>query len=474
YGLDRDQDGNVLPMPTETERALAKSGGSAEVVVPWMEYRDGVQLVVRPIPESVETIGIRVAIARKIKAFLGAQRESSYQLEPGGLTSININYGRVKKSTAVLDMIKTFGLDPKFVFFFGDEYMRSNSPDSSAAEVNGIHPIALSKAWFEGNAIRIGDDYTSTERFLAEVARRRRVQAAATNASVLGKALDWFKGANKGPETKQIPVSWLATGMEAEIEALDRKIAELKALGIDIRGAEEVKDEQGSTNTAGENVNSAVLSSSQEFKAVHGMPFVQMKPDWAKVIEDDDFDEVHIITAGGGGDVLGGIFMAKQLKRVLAAVQRKGIRFSVFTTNLKRGEENPKGGPTPMETIGTVSLGVFDALEPVSPGMPIYRLDRPNIVARTSVGGHSLPINIKEGGIVEKMKEWDIDLMILDISPGSRALAKAYKQFIEGKKVLSICLDMGGDILARYPYDLTDANKEKHPEAGVRSPVTDT
>jgi len=200
-----------------------------------------------------------------------------------------------------------------------------------------------------------------------------------------------------------------------------------------------------------------------------------MKDPWKTFIAAGDFEELHILTAGGGGDVLGGIFLGRTLKRILKRMGKEHIKLLVFTTNLKRGEENPLGGPTSLENLGTVrNDGIFRKLSPVKKADCLYSLDRPGIVSRVVLNSRNLLVDIKEGTIVEQMKEWDISLMLMDVSVGSRQLAAGYESFVRGKKVLTVGLDMGGDILAKYPYPITEDNKNTHPEREVKSPVTDT
>ncbi|MDD5356487.1 MAG: HAD-IIIC family phosphatase, partial [Candidatus Omnitrophica bacterium] len=191
---------------------------------------------------------------------------------------------------------------------------------------------------------------------------------------------------------------------------------------------------------------------------------------------ESDIEEVHIITAGGGGDILGGTYLVKLLGRILEVINHK-IHLVVFTTNLKRGEENPRGGPLPAYNLGVIkdtSLGRFARLQKFDGAKHIYLLDTPNIISRVFIDHRDLPVPIKEGKIIQEMKEWDIKLAMLDVSVGGKALAEDYNRIIKRKKVLTIGLDMGGDILARCPEPKTAENENDHPEKDIKSPVTDT
>ncbi|MFA5350665.1 MAG: NAD-dependent epimerase/dehydratase family protein, partial [Candidatus Omnitrophota bacterium] len=186
--------------------------------------------------------------------------------------------------------------------------------------------------------------------------------------------------------------------------------------------------------------------------------------------------EIHIITAGGGGDILGGIFLAVELKHILRIIGKKDIKFTIFTTNLKRGEENPDGGPTPMKAMNIfIKGGIKSPIEKMGNSKYFYWLNNLNTFVYVKANGNEVPYPVKESKIIGQVKErWGFDIAITDISASGKSLADDYVKLIEGKSVFIIGLDMGGDILAQYPYAKTDENKARHTERNVKSPVTDT
>ncbi|MCF7892147.1 MAG: radical SAM protein, partial [Candidatus Omnitrophica bacterium] len=189
-----------------------------------------------------------------------------------------------------------------------------------------------------------------------------------------------------------------------------------------------------------------------------------------------NYSEVHIITAGGGGDILGGIFLAVELQKILEFLNKQHIKFIVFTTNLKRGEENPNGGPTPIETIGIPRLGGNRSdINRLESSRYFYKLDNPNIYAYVKVNSDTTLYPVKEVDIIEDVQnKWGIGIAMTDISVSGKELSRDYMNMIKNKAVLTIGLDMGGDILAKYLFPQIQENINIHPERGVRSPVTDT
>ncbi|MFC1709948.1 hypothetical protein ACFL2J_07840, partial [Candidatus Omnitrophota bacterium] len=198
-------------------------------------------------------------------------------------------------------------------------------------------------------------------------------------------------------------------------------------------------------------------------------------------IVDSDQAEVHIITAGGGGDILGGVFMAAELKQAFLQLGKDNIRFVVFTTNLKRGEENPKGGTTDIATIGIpTSRGNKDPLKRMGSSEYFYFIDSANTFTYVELEDDVISFPTKEGGIVDYVKDtWGFDIAITDISQSGYNLAKDYLEMVDSKQeegiaVMTVGLDMGADILAQYPQPITEDNKDTHPERNVKSPTTDS
>ncbi|MDD3375331.1 MAG: glycogen/starch synthase, partial [Candidatus Omnitrophica bacterium] len=209
--------------------------------------------------------------------------------------------------------------------------------------------------------------------------------------------------------------------------------------------------------------------------------FFYMNSELKKSFLEGDYNEIHIVAAGGGGDLLGAIFLAKVLKLFRKMTGKRAIKVSIVTTNVKRGEENLNGGPTPIENLGIMDqrTGKVAPLATVNHAKHFYRIDQANIVSLVEVDAahHKIEILIKEGAVVKKMQESGLDLIMIDVNPGFKAIAAEYHKIIKNKKVLILGLDMGGDILARYLYRIIkgkNGNKRNHPEKGIRSPITDT
>ncbi len=189
--------------------------------------------------------------------------------------------------------------------------------------------------------------------------------------------------------------------------------------------------------------------------------------------------EVHIVTCGGGGDVMGGLLAAREWRRIFKN-QGKNIKVKVFTSNLKRGMENPVGGPTPVETI---RISEEEGLRPIKGTRHFYSLKKgikafapiSDEAGRTIyIEGHPItsPVELSEGKIVDLVaKEWDIEIIMADASRSGEELGRDYQGLTRGKAVLTVGLDMGGDILARFPEPVVEG--KFHPERNIRSPNTD-
>lgn len=204
-------------------------------------------------------------------------------------------------------------------------------------------------------------------------------------------------------------------------------------------------------------------------------PLVFSRPDnpFKRMLESDSVKEVHIITAGGGGDILGGADLALKLKNLLG----EKVKVTVFTSNLKRGEENPAGGPLPMHQLCD-SDG--NPIKPVGDTGNFYvindglRVKTPiKDALRRSIKGYTAPVELSDGKIIRLLKKSGIDVLMADVSKSGTGLAGSYMRWQKGNydKVFVIGLDMGGDILARFPGPIE--KNAPHPEDRVRSPNTD-
>ncbi|MDD4013912.1 MAG: DUF1152 domain-containing protein, partial [Candidatus Omnitrophica bacterium] len=197
--------------------------------------------------------------------------------------------------------------------------------------------------------------------------------------------------------------------------------------------------------------------------------------DWKKSIESSDLEEIHIITAGGGGDVVGGTFLALQLKHMIG----RNIKIKVFTSNLKRGEENPAGGPLVMTTPeGGKRFPSFHGSEhfyPIDKGLKITTVIKDANQREIDDPRYRATIPLSEGKIIDVLARKGIELVMSDAGQSGKALADDYLRW-QGErsdKLFVIGLDMGGDIFARFPYPIDKKNPDTHPEKDIRSPNTD-
>lgn len=196
---------------------------------------------------------------------------------------------------------------------------------------------------------------------------------------------------------------------------------------------------------------------------------------WKNSIESPDLEEIHIVTAGGGGDVVGGAFLALQLKHLMG----RDIRVKVFTSNLKRGEENPAGGPLSMTIPGEGkrfrSFPGSEHFYPVSNNLNITTVIKDANQRAIEDPRYRAVIPIREARIVDVLAREGIELVMSDAGESGKNLADDYLSWQEGRsdKIFVIGLDMGGDIFARFPFPIDHDRPDKHPERDIRSPNTD-
>ncbi|MBF0123037.1 MAG: cyclic nucleotide-binding domain-containing protein [Candidatus Omnitrophica bacterium] len=124
------------------------------LAMPWVEMRgagNGVgSLSIKPTPETGKD-PLRAALQEKILARLTAAGVSAgkYNLRSGGATSTDMTQANAEKPGALLDFIETEGLDPSFVYYFGDEFFDrkgksgndeaiAKSSDPTLAKVNTL------------------------------------------------------------------------------------------------------------------------------------------------------------------------------------------------------------------------------------------------------------------------------------------------------------------------------------------------
>ncbi|MBU1523466.1 MAG: DUF1152 domain-containing protein, partial [Candidatus Omnitrophica bacterium] len=256
-----------------------------------------------------------------------------------------------------------------------------------------------------------------------------------------------------------------------------RKLEEM-GLGFEIgNGSSPMAESRLSVNSPvdGKNTKSELFHSSQVSEGIFtGIDYLK------KIFAFNLPDEVDIVTMGGGGDILGGIFLACQLRKIFEESGRFSIKFRVFTTNLKRGAENPQGGPVPMSTLKSRLNGEIGSIMPLAPSKHFYPLKdglfvQANIKDEEGkiIKGYQSEVRISEGSILGITEDLGIVLIMADASQSGTNLARDYLQSRgkNNKQVLVIGLDMGGDVLARFP--VRKNSSQDHPEKDVRSPNTD-
>ncbi|MFH1379449.1 MAG: hypothetical protein ABII23_04145 [bacterium] len=210
-----------------------------------------------------------------------------------------------------------------------------------------------------------------------------------------------------------------------------------------------------------------------------------------KSFEDFKGDTLDIIAGGGGGDTKSAILTIQQIQKIFKN-QGKDVNIRVFVPNLKRGEENPEGGVFPVKRI-------FDVwnrkMEPVrnqaqeKPAEHFFYIRR-GLKARIELQDEKqkpimrngkqvlMETDLSEGKIMDAMLDIGVDLIMFDVARSGNELAEDYCRMNEGKDVMSIVLDVGGDILAQFPKQIRpqadpDKLREKYLEHTIQSPNTD-
>jgi len=212
---------------------------------------------------------------------------------------------------------------------------------------------------------------------------------------------------------------------------------------------------------------------------VNGEPLYLQEP-YASILTSGKIKHVHIITAGGGGDALNGMFQSKQMQYIL---KDPTIKVTLFTSNLKRGEENPKGGPLDMSWLhgkdgqSVPTLKGSKYLYEVKRGLYVETpLTDDNLQV---IEKYTAPVPLSEGKILDLLAQNNIDLVMADVGRSGKELAVDYMKWLKAngvskEEVFVFGLDMGGDILARFPEPMTwDKKRDSFPEKNVRSPNTD-
>jgi hydroxymethylpyrimidine pyrophosphatase-like HAD family hydrolase len=239
-----------------------------------------------------------------------------------------------------------------------------------------------------------------------------------------------------------------------------------------------------------------------------------VREEYDRMRENFHGNELHLVAAGGGGDLKGVMLAAYEQLKDFEGQGKKITHLKLFTSNLKRGEENPIGGPTPMENIGYTENGVFHVIERARGTDFIYPLKNKKYSVRARVYdeeqllraaelfdtdrsyalSHPMEVNgqtieryntLAENDVIETLYGEDnflkkrfpnlsIELFIIDAAQSGEELASDYKKYIKGKEheIFNVCIDMGGDILARFPEPIR-AYRATHPEYNVKSPNTD-
>jgi len=191
----------------------------------------------------------------------------------------------------------------------------------------------------------------------------------------------------------------------------------------------------------------------------------------------EDGSEVHIAAPGGGGDSLGSILFILELKEILRQQGKKDISFKIIFPNIKYAKENP--------FAGDLDTSFINGIEPIEisgiKNPHFYKIDK-NLGVKIPVldkSGSQIVLDStpvfyqtlwSEGKIIDLLKEDGIELVMMDVSQKAGVLKRQYELMKQGRKVVSLFCDLGGDCLARVPEKLEN---NKQLEATIASPVSD-
>ncbi|HOU36575.1 MAG TPA: triose-phosphate isomerase, partial [Candidatus Omnitrophota bacterium] len=183
---------------------------------------------------------------------------------------------------------------------------------------------------------------------------------------------------------------------------------------------------------------------------------------WPRDLDTRKIRHFYLIAAGGGGDSLGAIHHAVLLKQLLP-----DSRITIVVPNLKRALEQPVPGPIPMEYL-RYNEG---SLVVCAGARHFYNIGRGLSI---QIPGKRA-VALSEGMVYNALQKASIDMVFVDASQSGAELARDFCSWNRDAINETFCLfiDMGGDVLARFPYPITDENRTHHPERCLRSPCTD-
>jgi hypothetical protein len=260
----------------------------------------------------------------------------------------------------------------------------------------------------------------------------------------------------------------------AKVKNISQGLAKLELL-IQPSANTDSRQIQQALNAAARDISNDVSSSSSASSALVNAfdnPAWVMRPAIAETWQSFSIKRVDIIAAGGGGDVFGAIKIALELQEIFAQAQRK-IKIRIFTSNLKRGDENPAGGPS---VISQLQDKFGQPLKPLAGSshfypVPYYAQVPIHDVAGDAINEYKALIALSDGKIIDFVLEQGIDLIMADAGQSGWTLSQDYLAWQRDNldQIVVLGLDFGADILARFPLDYSG----KKSEATIRSPNTD-
>ncbi|MBD3272576.1 MAG: DUF1152 domain-containing protein [Elusimicrobia bacterium] len=190
------------------------------------------------------------------------------------------------------------------------------------------------------------------------------------------------------------------------------------------------------------------------------------------MLENQEYDCLDIVAAGGGGDTKSALLLAEILRSMIAK-HNHDIAVRVIVPNLKRGLENPEGGVAPVKWIkdvwGYPMVPVarnIDGFYYIRRGLKtqVLLFDEQYHAVKRYGKTVRMDIELSEGRVMDHMIKNNVELLLYDVGLAGRRLAKNYRMMNQGLTVLTVFVDVGGDIMARF-YE-----QEKKT---LQSPVTD-
>ncbi|MDE2231501.1 MAG: hypothetical protein KGJ95_05500 [Candidatus Omnitrophica bacterium] len=196
FEMPWENKGAWKPQWVTEEEVQREEQATATVSVPWIGERGRISrhgkeffasLAIKPTPVfefNGQKIDVRPVIQRHIVERLRqmGQDPDRFELRSGGSTTTDITLANADKPEALADFITANGLDPRWVFYLGDEfYVRegrysNDEPIAREARVagsalDGVRTLAVNENNIEGSQVAywIGRTPQATEEFLEQV-----------------------------------------------------------------------------------------------------------------------------------------------------------------------------------------------------------------------------------------------------------------------------------------------------------------